>query len=172
MCKYQLNGYCVASMSEGMKTLKHCVKDKLLLSGVDINDLTDYGILIYATVLIDSLPPSGNGYCQGLELTSLDIDIFNPPPPPPSPTHKEKIEIWKADMERYYKSAYWFNVRKEALRLSGYRCIECDTTMYLQIHHLNYDNVGEELQEYLQVLCHSCHSKLHRAKERNHDRPG
>jgi len=57
----------------------------------------------------------------------------------------------------YLKTDAWKEKRKEFLELANYECQECGSTENLQIHHLNYENIGEETEDDVEVLCKECH---------------
>ena len=61
---------------------------------------------------------------------------------------------------------HWRQTRRKAIRQAGYRCQACGKSRLqykaiLQVHHLNYDNLGNEQEEDLLVLCKECHQKHH-----------
>ena len=58
--------------------------------------------------------------------------------------------------KKYLKSQEWKERRKEFLEESNYECEACGGTA-TQVHHLNYDCLGEEEREDIEVLCKSCH---------------
>ncbi len=68
--------------------------------------------------------------------------------------------------ESYIHSASWRKRRQRALRLGHYRCALCGSTQSLQVHHLTYAHLGNELDSELMVLCTSCHHKVHAQKRR------
>ncbi len=61
----------------------------------------------------------------------------------------------------YCRSKEWRKRRLEALEAGGYICARCEDTDNLQVHHLNYDRLGAELPEDLEVLCIDCHREAH-----------
>jgi 5-methylcytosine-specific restriction endonuclease McrA len=58
---------------------------------------------------------------------------------------------------RYLKSPEWREKRKQFLEIVNYECEICGSKNKLQVHHLNYNNIGEEEKEDVQVLCKDCH---------------
>jgi hypothetical protein len=67
---------------------------------------------------------------------------------------------WGGTYQDYLRSDHWRTVRKFTL----YRqptCEECGASDHLQVHHLTYDNLGDENPEDLKVLCKGCHLKQH-----------
>ena len=63
--------------------------------------------------------------------------------------------------ESYLTSSWWKGRRLQALGLAGSRCKNCGATEDLQVHHLNYDHLGAELDSDLEVLCEPCHKGKH-----------
>lgn len=69
--------------------------------------------------------------------------------------------------DRTYKdflySEYWQDCRNKVLARDKFRCQDCGTNQSLRVHHLNYDNHGNELEhlEDLITLCNRCHRKAH-----------
>lgn len=61
----------------------------------------------------------------------------------------------------YLQTPEWRARRSRSLRLVGYRCERCDVKRDLQVHHLTYVRIGEELDEDLEVLCRGCHLGHH-----------
>lgn len=60
----------------------------------------------------------------------------------------------------YLLSDAWKDKRDLMIKLKK-KCEMCGETKDLQVHHLNYLNVGNEGQDDLIVLCRDCHNKLH-----------
>jgi 5-methylcytosine-specific restriction endonuclease McrA len=56
----------------------------------------------------------------------------------------------------YLRSAEWREKRKQFLEEVDYECEECGEKA-TQIHHLNYDCLGEEERDDVQILCKECH---------------
>jgi 5-methylcytosine-specific restriction endonuclease McrA len=62
----------------------------------------------------------------------------------------------------YITSDAWRTRRKRALQRAGYRCQLCGEAFAprsgrLQVHHNSYENLGNERDEDLTVLCVYCH---------------
>ncbi len=75
----------------------------------------------------------------------------------------------KYSYQEYLQSPHWKRVRKRALMSAGYRCENCGTAeTILQTHHNNYENLGCELLNDLNVFCSDCHSERHEAKRLIH----
>ena len=73
-------------------------------------------------------------------------------------------------ISRHYKKVYhsylntkeWHDKRNKMLKYANYKCSRCENTEKLQIHHLNYNTIGDELLSDLEVVCVSCHKKIHK----------
>ena len=63
--------------------------------------------------------------------------------------------------EEYLQSSHWKTLRKIMLESAGWKCKLCEAKGNLHVHHLNYENLGEELISDLVVLCNPCHRKIH-----------
>lgn len=81
-------------------------------------------------------------------------------------------EIYKKDPlltnqenhKKYLKSGVWKRKRYFLLNKRGCKCEICKMKFKkqeLHIHHKTYRKWGAEYQNHLQVLCSSCHNKLH-----------
>ena len=71
----------------------------------------------------------------------------------------------------YLQSDRWALQRAAALARAKYRCSTCGSVIDLEVHHLTYDRLGDELPQDLTVLCETCHTRLHRREsaERLHN---
>jgi hypothetical protein len=63
----------------------------------------------------------------------------------------------KKEYHIYLHSSDWKEKRNKALFHAGYRCQLCNSSKKLEVHHRTYQNIGNELQEDLTVLCDNCH---------------
>ena len=61
----------------------------------------------------------------------------------------------------YLQTKDWFNKRNQALAFSDYKCNRCKSMENIQVHHLNYNTIGNESLSDLEVLCNSCHKEVH-----------
>ncbi|MEI8183832.1 MAG: HNH endonuclease signature motif containing protein [Desulfomonile sp.] len=59
----------------------------------------------------------------------------------------------------YIKSPDWQNKpqRLQAIQRDCGRCVLCDSTEDLEVHHRTYENLGSEKLEDLYTLCRQCH---------------
>lgn len=70
------------------------------------------------------------------------------------------------DLEYYYKTPQWAEKRNERLKLDGYRCAICGFTRALEVHHINYERLGnEDVSRDLVTLCKKCHSVVESMKK-------
>lgn len=61
----------------------------------------------------------------------------------------------------YLKTDHWKELRAVKLHEANDQCETCKSKSRLQVHHLTYERVGNELLTDLKVLCESCHEKVH-----------
>ena len=72
----------------------------------------------------------------------------------------------------YLGSGWWKRRRIRALERADNRCQDCQTTMNLIVHHLNYDHLWAERDKDLVVLCKECHADRHLLEILNKIDPG
>lgn len=68
----------------------------------------------------------------------------------PFNTYKEYINSW-----------LWKEKTEEMKRIDRI-CKECGSKHFLQIHHITYENLGNEKKRDLILLCNECHNKKHK----------
>ncbi len=61
----------------------------------------------------------------------------------------------------YLATPHWQRIRQGALARAAYKCILCDGTSNLNVHHKNYERRGQERPDDLIVLCKRCHQTHH-----------
>lgn len=61
----------------------------------------------------------------------------------------------------YLESAAWQAKRLAALKRAGFVCLQCGSRDRLEVHHLSYERLGDELPADLTVLCARCHGFKH-----------
>lgn len=72
----------------------------------------------------------------------------------------------KEDYRQYLKSEHWQETRAKRLKIDKNRCYLCGTPKGLNVHHIRYNNLGnEDVKSDLVSLCYRCHSMLHRVKD-------
>ncbi|HKZ77750.1 MAG TPA: hypothetical protein VJ124_05450 [Pyrinomonadaceae bacterium] len=59
--------------------------------------------------------------------------------------------------EQYLQSDTWKQRRQATIERANYRCEICGERDGLQVHHLNYERLGNERPSDLKVVCQGCH---------------
>jgi len=76
---------------------------------------------------------------------------------------------------KYLRSKEWAEIRYDLLELRGYKCEICGSKAKLQIHHLTYENWGNEEPDDLIILCgyHHCleHGLVKKRRRRRKHKP-
>ena len=62
------------------------------------------------------------------------------------------------DYQEYIHSKRWEQQKK---KLKANSCDKCGFKYELDLHHLNYDNLGEEKTSDVSTLCRRCHRDIH-----------
>lgn len=70
-------------------------------------------------------------------------------------------ESWWDVYREYMKSPAWYAKRELRLLYDEGRCQMDGEILNLVVHHLNYNNIGDENMHDLMTVCRSCHQKLH-----------
>lgn len=76
---------------------------------------------------------------------------------------KEQTDKYKA----YIQSKEWYDIKLDIIHNRGSKCEACGTpkpAQGLQLHHLTYKRLYNELPEDLQLLCKGCHLTAHNIK--------
>ncbi len=68
---------------------------------------------------------------------------------------------WPEWYELYLRCPHWRTTRAAALQRAGHRCECCGAVEALQVHHLTYKRLRNELPTDLKVLCRPCHMEAH-----------
>lgn len=63
--------------------------------------------------------------------------------------------------KRYIKSKWWNLKREQALEYYQYRCGNCGSRYFLQVHHKHYKTLYKEQMCDLMILCKTCHKEHH-----------
>lgn len=66
----------------------------------------------------------------------------------------------KKERNRRKHTGAWLLIRKQVLERDCHQCTECGSAEDLHVHHLTYENEGNEKLEDLVALCSSCHGKV------------
>lgn len=92
--------------------------------------------------------------------------------------YRQQARARQAEIERlrtmpyaeYLQTDHWQDVRRRALKRSGFKCQLCNAgKTALHVHHRTYKNRGQEENSDVIVLCANCHSKFHTEAELSHD---
>lgn len=78
-----------------------------------------------------------------------------------------RLQHRKGRKSNYVKSLntdYHREVRRRALIRDGFQCVDCNTKLNLELHHISYAHRGCELDymEDVVILCEKCHQKRHK----------
>ena len=68
----------------------------------------------------------------------------------------------------YLRSEHWRNLRLIALERDKYICQSCKQEKATEVHHLTYNNLGNEFLDELISYCRVCHEKVHEKKDSRH----
>lgn len=70
------------------------------------------------------------------------------------------------EYDKYLNSEHWRNLRTKIAYQRNFTCEKCNKKVISKyhIHHLTYDNIGNEKDEDLMFLCENCHNKIHNCK--------
>jgi 5-methylcytosine-specific restriction endonuclease McrA len=64
--------------------------------------------------------------------------------------------------ESYLQTRRWGIKRRQAILFWGGKCLYCGNRSKINVHHRNYDNLGnEDPANDLMILCYECHKKMH-----------
>lgn len=67
----------------------------------------------------------------------------------------------------YLRSPEWKAKRERALVLGAHRCCRClQVGGELDVHHVSYERLFDEIDEDLEVLCRTCHEAEHAARRK------
>lgn len=71
--------------------------------------------------------------------------------------------LFMGKYQHYLDSDHWKKRRKQFLDLDANKCCRvCKREKRLQVHHMTYENIGNEKDEDLVVFCSRCHKKFHK----------
>lgn len=69
------------------------------------------------------------------------------------------------EYDEYMQSDAWLARCRALKEKRGHRCERCGVrNVPIQFHHLNYDRLGHELDDDLQIVCLKCHPKADRER--------
>ena len=93
------------------------------------------------------------------------------------PRHIDPVGLTERQLEyrEYLLSDHWAQFKARILNKRGPQCEQCGTAKGpIDVHHLTYERLGQELVTDVEVLCRNCHQKRHDKPrvELNHAREG
>ncbi len=68
------------------------------------------------------------------------------------------------DYHAYIRSETWREKRREVIRRARGICERCGRWPVINVHHLTYARLGNELPEDLLGVCSRCHREFHGGK--------
>lgn len=74
---------------------------------------------------------------------------------------EERSQARREWYQEYLRSPAWARRRQLVLDREKGLCQGCRTSRAIEVHHLNYDHIGNELLFDLVALCSECHRKAH-----------
>ena len=83
---------------------------------------------------------------------------------------RAQMRMYAGDYQAYLGSEWWKKRRQRALERAGFRCEECGNPG-LEVHHLNYDHLGDERDEDLRVMCGCAHKQTHEDSNQKEGEP-
>lgn len=79
------------------------------------------------------------------------------------PVEAVKSIILHMPYSDFLETPYWKSIAKFVKDRDGNRCVKCGTDRRLHVHHLNYQNHGDEIHHLddLICVCRKCHNEIH-----------
>lgn len=77
---------------------------------------------------------------------------------------EQRMQERRAEYSAYRKTEKWKAIRSRVLSRSRGMCEGCGISPADDIHHLTYQNLGDEFLFQLVALCRPCHDRLHNAQ--------
>ena len=93
-------------------------------------------------------------------LILLDTAIDLTPYDTPSFSHKIP-QILLEEYNEYIKSPKWQRKRQARMALDNNECKLCFTRSNLRVHHISYQQLGDESMNHLLTVCRECHTLIH-----------
>lgn len=69
----------------------------------------------------------------------------------------------------YLKTRHWHELRRQVFERDGHKCTRCPNRTRLEVHHLTYERLGDELLSDLTTLCYDCHRAIHKEGNTGYD---
>ena len=70
---------------------------------------------------------------------------------------------WGQRYASHMKSPKWSAIRALVLKRAGGMCEGCGTARASEVHHMSYENMGDEFLWELRAVCRPCHERWHDA---------
>lgn len=80
---------------------------------------------------------------------------------------RKEFNNFRQEYEQYLTSHAWKEFRRKAFAFYGKKCILCDSTTLVEVHHKHYRNFKNEKIEDVIPLCQKCHAKHHGTSNNN-----
>ena len=74
---------------------------------------------------------------------------------------KQLMFISAKDKLEYMQSEKWRTLKFSRLMIAQYKCESCGSFHNLNLHHITYERLTQEVLEDVAILCEVCHTKLH-----------
>jgi hypothetical protein len=74
---------------------------------------------------------------------------------------QRQLGVWQQAYEQYLQTPEWKRKRQLVLLRAQGICEGCREVEATDVHHLSYDDVGNEFLFELVALCRKCHQRLH-----------
>jgi 5-methylcytosine-specific restriction endonuclease McrA len=69
----------------------------------------------------------------------------------------------KFDYPKFLRSTEWSRTKKAIREKYEDRCVICNSSSRLEVHHMNYKGKTLHDPRYLVLLCKKCHVRMHQA---------
>lgn len=138
-----------------------------------LNYIKMYGIYKYDKEKVGSMPYYVELYCNYLKIPIPKVKVgrfivaeYNRKDSPifrglHVPKYKGKKFDYKK-YEHYLRTDKWKGFKSEIVNVRGQMCERCGVqTTGLDLHHLTYERLFNELPEDVQLLCKTCHRREH-----------
>ena len=70
-------------------------------------------------------------------------------------------EEWRARYNAHLQSPKWHSLRRRVFKRADGICEGCGLRAAIQVHHLTYARLGDEMLFDLAAICLDCHARLH-----------
>lgn len=70
-------------------------------------------------------------------------------------------DFYKKQYKDYLLSEKWNTIKNNLFAARGRKCEVCGSVNFIEVHHKTYNNIFNEKDEDLQILCNGCHKKQH-----------